>query len=95
MEEMEPAVFGALLCYIYTSNILDIEKPLLTVLIQKLISVADQYLIDQLKDICETKLCDFITENNVVVFLDFSECTTAISLDILAYTAFIAPELWP
>lgn len=81
VEDMEPEIFRALLCYLYTDSFPEIEEPFgnngeqlsHTVLVQKLLLVADHYLLDQLKIICEDILREEISDNNVVQLLALSE----------------------
>ncbi|KAF3338834.1 BTB/POZ and MATH domain-containing protein 1-like isoform X1 [Carex littledalei] len=81
VEDMEPTVFESLLRYIYTDIFPDIEEPCAndrvqlsrTVLAEKLLLVANLYLIDQLKIICEDILRENISDDNVAQFLALAE----------------------
>lgn len=59
VKDMEPAVFGAMLRFIYTDSAPELEDGTAVVaLAQHLLVAADRYGIDRLKLICEDKLYD-------------------------------------
>ncbi|XBI12919.1 hypothetical protein VPH35_139722 [Triticum aestivum] len=58
IKDMEAAVFGALLEFIYTDNVPELDRELEAVatMAQHLLAAADRYGLDRLKIICEGKL---------------------------------------
>ncbi|XP_078151112.1 BTB/POZ and MATH domain-containing protein 2-like [Carex rostrata] len=76
VKDIEPEVFMALLHYIYTDSLSKIEQELQfthTTLAEKLLAVADQFLVDRLKIICEDILCDKISVENAAMRLVLAE----------------------
>ncbi|KAF3338833.1 BTB/POZ and MATH domain-containing protein 2-like protein [Carex littledalei] len=74
VKDMEPAVFMALLHYIHTDSLSKIEQDLQftrTTLADKLLAVADQFLVEKI--ICEDILCDKISIENAAIRLVLAE----------------------
>jgi speckle-type POZ protein len=73
IDDMDPAVFEALLHFIYTDSLpsnseLDQNAPL-----QHLLVAADRYGLDRLKAICEGKLCQIIDVQTVATTVALAE----------------------
>lgn len=57
--DMEAAVFGAMLRFVYTDMVQELERQEDGAIIaQHLLAAADRYGLDRLKSMCEDKLCD-------------------------------------
>ncbi|RCV39104.1 hypothetical protein SETIT_8G196800v2 [Setaria italica] len=61
IDDMEPRVFKAMLHYIYTDSLPEMEKD------------ADRYGLDRLKLICEDKLCNYISTGTAATTLALAE----------------------
>jgi speckle-type POZ protein len=73
IDDMEPAIFEALLHFIYTDSLpsnFDVDK---NVALQHLLVAADRYGLDRLKAICEGKLCRKIDVQTVATTLALAE----------------------
>ncbi|CAM0870905.1 unnamed protein product [Alopecurus aequalis] len=73
IDDMEPAIFEALLHFIYTDSLprnCDVDQ---NVLSQHLLVAADRYGLDRLKAICEGKLCHRIDVQTVATTLALAE----------------------
>ncbi|KAM3214183.1 hypothetical protein ACQJBY_066556 [Aegilops geniculata] len=75
IKDMEPAVFGALLEFIYTDNVPELDRELEAVatMAQHLLAAADRYGLDRLKIICEGKLAGGITVGTAGTTLALAE----------------------
>ncbi|XP_071721779.1 BTB/POZ and MATH domain-containing protein 2-like [Rutidosis leptorrhynchoides] len=80
IQEIEPLVFKALLHFIYWDKLPDMEDVsglspqwASTLMAQHLLAAADQYGIERLKFLCETKLCDDVAINTVATTLALAE----------------------
>ena len=64
VEDMEPAAFGALLGFVYTDTVPELDRlgeEEAASMAQHLLAGADRYGLERLKLICEWKLSDGIT----------------------------------
>ena len=75
IEDMEAAVFKALLHYIYTDTVAEFDEKgeEMTMLAQHLLAAADRYGLDRLKLICEGKLSDGINVDTAATSLALAE----------------------
>ncbi|KAI4970125.1 hypothetical protein ZWY2020_001039 [Hordeum vulgare] len=71
IRDMEPEAFGAMLHFIYTDTVPELEKQeeASTVMDQHLLAAADRYGVDRLKLICEAKLSCGITVDTAATTL--------------------------
>lgn len=73
IDDMEPAIFEALLHFIYTDSLpsnCDLDQ---SVVLQHLLVAADRYGLDRLKAICDGKLCQRIDVQTVATTLALAE----------------------
>jgi len=70
---IEPRVFSAMLHFIYTDSLPDIDDGDRTAMAQHLLVAADRYGIVRLKSICEYVLCSFVHASAVVTTLVLAE----------------------
>jgi speckle-type POZ protein len=73
IDDMEPRVFKAMLHYIYTDSLPEIEKHDVFVMSQHLLVAADRYGLERLKLICEDKLCNYISAGTAATSLALAE----------------------
>ncbi|KAE8769668.1 BTB/POZ and MATH domain-containing protein 2 [Hordeum vulgare] len=73
IEDMEPKVFKALLHFIYTDSLPEIDEAEALEMIQHLLVAADRYGLKRLKLTCEEKLCSYINTTTVATTLALSE----------------------
>ncbi|KAL3812709.1 hypothetical protein ACJIZ3_013977 [Penstemon smallii] len=74
IEEMQAPVLKALLRFIYCDVIPDLDSNYATTIMrQHLLAAADRYGIERLKSLCELRLCENITINNVALTLALAE----------------------
>ncbi|KAL6907741.1 hypothetical protein ACP4OV_001911 [Aristida adscensionis] len=73
VDDMEPRVFKALLEFIYTDMLPEIDNDDMAVMAQHLLVAADRYNLERLKLICEDKLCKFIEISTVATTLTLAE----------------------
>ncbi|CAO2149778.1 unnamed protein product [Urochloa humidicola] len=75
IEDMDPRVFKAMLHFIYTDTMADIDKgdDDALVITQQLLVAADRYDLERLKLICEDKLCGYIDASTVGATLALAE----------------------
>jgi speckle-type POZ protein len=67
IDDMDATVFRAMLHFIYTDTMADIDKEDdALVITQHLLVAADRYGIERLKLICEEKLCDYYINTSTV-----------------------------
>jgi speckle-type POZ protein len=71
IDDMEPAVFEALLHFVYTDSLPDDADN--NVAMQHLLVAADRYGLDRLRLLCEAKLCDDIDVPTVATTLALAE----------------------
>ncbi|VAI11073.1 unnamed protein product [Triticum turgidum subsp. durum] len=73
IDDMEPAIFDALLYFIYTDSLpnnFDVDQ---NVALQHLLVAADRYGLERLKAICEEKLCQKFDVQTVATTLALAE----------------------
>jgi speckle-type POZ protein len=73
IDNMEPRVFKAMLHFIYTDSLPEMDKGDTYVMAQHLLVAADRYGLERLKLICEHKLCDCINTSMVTTTLVLAE----------------------
>jgi speckle-type POZ protein len=73
IQDMEARVFEAMLHFIYTDTMPDIDHEDAFVITQHLLVAADRYDLERLKLICEDRLCNCIDTSNVVTTLALAE----------------------
>lgn len=82
VEDIEPFIFEAMLLFIYTDKLPDINEVMgsnsihmcsYTVMVQHLLAAADLYNLDRLKLLCESKLCEKINIETVATTLALAE----------------------
>ncbi|VAI92224.1 unnamed protein product [Triticum turgidum subsp. durum] len=75
VKDMEVAAFRAMLHFIYTDTVPELDQPLEAVatLAQHLLAAADWYGLDRLKLICEVKLSGGITVDTAATTLALAE----------------------
>ncbi|KAM0894387.1 hypothetical protein ACQ4PT_024542 [Festuca glaucescens] len=73
IDDMEPAIFGALLHFVYTDTIPDNWSVDKDASFQHLFVAADRYGLDRLRATCEQKLCQNIDVHNVATRLALAE----------------------
>ncbi|CAN6347769.1 unnamed protein product [Urochloa humidicola] len=74
IKEMEPSVFGAMLRFIYTDAVPELDKMNgTTTLAEHLLVAADRYGLDRLKVICRRRLAFAIDTSNVAATLAMAE----------------------
>jgi speckle-type POZ protein len=74
--EMEPSVFGAMLRFIYTDAVPELDKKMeaaTAILAQHLLVAADRYGLDRLKVMCESRLGFAIDTGNAATMLVLAE----------------------
>ncbi|CAO2142438.1 unnamed protein product [Urochloa humidicola] len=73
IKDIKASVFKALLQFIYTDSLPDIDEgePMITA--QQLLSAAERYGLERLKLICEDKLCNYISTTSVGTILALAE----------------------
>lgn len=76
ISDTTPELFTEVLRFIYLNRVENLET-----LAQDLLPLANKYMIDDLKDLCERSLFDQIDENNVLEFLVFADVYNAESLN--------------
>ncbi|XBI14873.1 hypothetical protein VPH35_057390 [Triticum aestivum] len=79
IKDMEPNVFKALLHFIYTDSVPEIDDADALSMIQHLLVAADRYGLKRLKLTCEEKLCTYINTSTVATTVALAEqhaCTT-------------------
>ncbi|CAL4991254.1 unnamed protein product [Urochloa decumbens] len=73
IDDMEPRVFGAMLHFIYTDSLPEIDDGDRRVMAQHLLVAADRYQLERLKLVCEDALCNFIDASTVATTLAVAE----------------------
>lgn len=71
--DMEARVFKAILHFIYTDSLPDVDKDEALVMAQHLLVAADRYDLERLKLICEDKLCNYVNTSTVTTNLALAE----------------------
>jgi len=75
IDNLDPRVVTSLLHFIYTG-----KTPFIDEFAKDLLAAANQYQLEQLKSICEEKLCQTLTSNNCLEFLLLAEVYSCPSL---------------
>ena len=65
IDDMEPRVFKAMLHFIYTDALPEMDKGDTVAMAQHLLVAADRYDLERLKLMCEHKLCECISTSKV------------------------------
>jgi speckle-type POZ protein len=73
IDAMEPQVFKALLCFVYTDSLTEMKQEEEATMCQHLLVAADTYDMERLKLICEHKLCKHIDVGTVANILALAE----------------------
>uniref|UniRef100_K3ZM09 BTB domain-containing protein n=3 Tax=Setaria TaxID=4554 RepID=K3ZM09_SETIT len=73
IDDMEARVFEALLHFVYTDSLPEIDQGAAMVMAQHLLVAADRYSLERLKLICEDKLCNYIDTTTVGTILTLAE----------------------
>ncbi|XP_062225085.1 BTB/POZ and MATH domain-containing protein 1-like [Phragmites australis] len=73
IDDMEAPVFKALLCFIYTDSLPEMNKEDEAAMSQHLLVAADRYNLERLKLICEHKLCRCIEASTLATILALAE----------------------
>uniref|UniRef100_A0A0A9FTS0 BTB domain-containing protein n=1 Tax=Arundo donax TaxID=35708 RepID=A0A0A9FTS0_ARUDO len=73
IDDMEAHVFRALLCFMYTDSLPEMDKDEENAMSQHLLVAADRYNLERLKLICEHKLCKLIEDSNLATILALAE----------------------
>ncbi|XP_039855184.1 BTB/POZ and MATH domain-containing protein 1-like [Panicum virgatum] len=76
IEDMQPAIFRALLHFIYTDSLPDVDQKTgeyNSDLIWHLLVAADRYAVDRLKSLCETILCKNLDVETVATTLALAQ----------------------
>ncbi|KAL6907742.1 hypothetical protein ACP4OV_001912 [Aristida adscensionis] len=73
VDDMEARVFKAMLWFIYTDTLPEIESGDMLVMAQHLLVAADRYSLERLKLICEEKLCNYIDMSTAATTLALAE----------------------
>uniref|UniRef100_A0ACD5USJ6 Uncharacterized protein n=4 Tax=Avena sativa TaxID=4498 RepID=A0ACD5USJ6_AVESA len=73
IDDMEARVFKAMLHFIYTDSLPDIDEGQTMEMAQHLLVAADRYNLERLKLICEKTLCDYISRSTAGLTLALAE----------------------
>ena len=73
IDDMEAQVFNALLTFMYTDALPDMDQQEESAMAQHLLVAADRYDMERLKLICEDKLCNHIDTSSVATILALAE----------------------
>ncbi|CAO2149770.1 unnamed protein product [Urochloa humidicola] len=73
IKDIKASVFKALLQFIYTDSLPDIDEGEPMVTAEQLLTAADRYGLKRLKLICEDKLCNYISTTSVGTILALAE----------------------
>ncbi|CAN6299345.1 unnamed protein product [Urochloa humidicola] len=73
IDDMEAAVFKALLHFIYTDLLPEMNGEEEFIMSQHLLVASDKYNLDRLKYMCEHNLCKHIEPSNVMILLELAE----------------------
>ncbi|CAL5016891.1 unnamed protein product [Urochloa decumbens] len=73
IEDMEEQVFGALLIFIYTDRLPEMQQEDESAMSQHLLVAADRYDLQRLKLICEDTLCNHVDPDSVPTLLALAE----------------------
>ncbi|CAM0150741.1 unnamed protein product [Urochloa decumbens] len=73
IKNIEARIFKAMLHFIYTDSLPDIDEGEAMVMAQKFLAAADRYGLERLKLICEDKLCNYVDTPSVGTILALAE----------------------
>ncbi|KAL6654220.1 hypothetical protein ACP70R_007685 [Stipagrostis hirtigluma subsp. patula] len=73
IDDVEPVVFRAMLHFIYTDTLPEMEEDDKIAMAQHLLVAADRYNLQRLKLVCEDVLCNFIDTSNAATTLTLAE----------------------
>lgn len=73
IEDMEPRVFKAVLHFVYTDTVPEVDKKEEAAMSQHLLEAADRFNLQRLRLLCEDKLCGCIDTSSVVTTLVLAE----------------------
>ncbi|CAL4986487.1 unnamed protein product [Urochloa decumbens] len=73
IKDIEARIFKAMLHFIYTDSLPDIDEGEAMVMAQKLLAAADRYGLERLKLICQDKLCNYVDTTSVGTILALAE----------------------
>ncbi|GAB4827504.1 BTB/POZ and MATH domain-containing protein 3 [Ancistrocladus abbreviatus] len=80
LEDVEPSIFKAMLLFIYSDALPDLEEIMgsttscsLAFMVQHLLAAADRFGLDRLKLLCEAKLCSDLNCDTVATTLSLAE----------------------
>ncbi|KAK3153720.1 hypothetical protein QOZ80_2BG0180270 [Eleusine coracana subsp. coracana] len=73
IDDMEPGVFRALLCFAYTDSLPEMKKGEEDAMYQHLLVAADRYGMERLKLMCENKLCNYVSVHTGAIILTLAE----------------------
>ncbi|KAG2563461.1 BTB/POZ and MATH domain-containing protein 1-like [Panicum virgatum] len=73
IDDMEPRVFRAMLRFIYTDSLPDMDEGDRRVMAQHLLVAAARYRLERLKMICEDMMCNFINTDTAATTLVLAE----------------------
>ncbi|WVZ83804.1 LOW QUALITY PROTEIN: hypothetical protein U9M48_030904 [Paspalum notatum var. saurae] len=73
VDDIEPAVFKAMVHYIYTDTLPELDMGDAFVITQHLLVAADRYGLERLKLMCEEKLCNDVDTSTVATTLALAE----------------------
>ncbi|KAF8673394.1 hypothetical protein HU200_048958 [Digitaria exilis] len=71
--DMDPRVFKAMIHFIYTDTLPEMDKDDTMVMAQHLVVAADRYGMERLKLVCEDMLCRYINTSTAATTLVFAE----------------------
>ncbi|KAM0912742.1 hypothetical protein ACQ4PT_012616 [Festuca glaucescens] len=82
VDDMDAAVFKAMLHFIYTDAVPELDQGpnVVVALAQHLLAAADRYALDRLKVICENKLSSGLTVDTAATTLAIAEQHTCLQL---------------
>ncbi|XP_062225083.1 BTB/POZ and MATH domain-containing protein 2-like isoform X2 [Phragmites australis] len=92
IDDMEAHVFKALLCFIYTDSLPEMNKADEAAMSQHLLVAADRYNLERLKLICEHKLCKCIEASTLSTILALAEQHHCHGLKKACFNFLSSPE---
>ncbi|CAA3002781.1 BTB/POZ and MATH domain-containing protein 3-like isoform X1 [Olea europaea var. sylvestris] len=80
LEDIEPSIFKAMLQFIYSDNLVDLDEITgststctSAIMMQHLLAASDRFGLDRLKQLCEAKLCEEVSAETVATTLSLAE----------------------
>ncbi|XP_002524218.2 BTB/POZ and MATH domain-containing protein 3 [Ricinus communis] len=90
VEDIDPSIFKAMLLFIYTDKLPNVHEITGTTsmctstnMVQHLLAAADLYNLDQLKLLCESKLCEELSAETVATTLALAEQHQCLQLKVV------------